>query len=103
MITAMTQMAALMGTVWAVHFVSSALKLGTGGVSTLVTAGAQGAVAYYSTYVVGRVAQRYLVQGKSWGDGGPKRVVREILDGLDRDSIMAQARDQIRARLKTNT
>jgi uncharacterized protein (DUF697 family) len=101
-LTAMTQMAALMGTVWAVHFVSSALKLGTGGISTLVTAGAQGAVAYYSTYVVGRVAQRYLVQGKSWGDGGPKRVVREILDGLDRDSIMAQARDQIRARLKAN-
>ena len=102
-VTAMTQMAALMSTVWAVHFVSSALKLGTGGVSTLVTAGAQGAVAYYSTYVVGRVAERYLVQGKSWGEGGPKRVVREILDGLDRDSIMAQARDQIRARLKANT
>lgn len=102
-VTAMTQMAALMGTVWAVHFVSSALKLGTGGVSTLVTAGAQGAVAYYSTYVVGRVAERYLVQGKSWGDGGPKRVVREILDSLDRDSIMMRARDQIRTRLKTST
>ncbi|MCK4709423.1 MAG: GTP-binding protein, partial [Gammaproteobacteria bacterium] len=44
------QMLLLMGTVWAVHFVSSALKLGSAGLSALVTGGAQGAVAYYSTY-----------------------------------------------------
>ena len=31
--------AALMGTVWALHFVSSALKVGTAGLSTIVTAG----------------------------------------------------------------
>jgi hypothetical protein len=43
--------AALMGTVWALHFVSSALKAGTAGLSTVITAGAQGAIAYYSTYV----------------------------------------------------
>lgn len=95
-----TQMAALMGTVWAVHMVSAALKVGTAGMSVLVTAGAQGAVAYYSTYVVGKVAERYLVQGKSWGAGGPKQVVKEILDNLDRDSILAEARADIRARLK---
>jgi hypothetical protein len=96
----MAQLAVLMGTVWAVHFVSSALKVGTAGLSTLVTAGAQGAVAYYSTYVVGRVAEEYLVQGCSWGSGGPKQVVRQILESLDRESIMAQGRDQVLARLK---
>ncbi|MDH3552504.1 MAG: GTP-binding protein, partial [Gammaproteobacteria bacterium] len=64
--------AALMGTVWALHIVSSALKVGTAGLSTIVTAGAQGAIAYYSTYVVGQVAAEYLGKGKSWGDGGPK-------------------------------
>ncbi len=95
-----TALAALMGTVWAVHLVSSALKAGTGGVSTVVTAGAQGAVAYYSTFVVGKAAESYLVQGKSWGDGGPKQVVRDILDSLDRESILAQGRDEIRAHLK---
>lgn len=91
--------AALMGTVWALHFVSSALKVGTGGLSTIVTAGAQGAIAYYSTYVVGRIAGEYLSRGKSWGDGGPKQVVAEILDSLDRDSVLREARREIRARL----
>jgi len=68
--------AALMGTVWALHLVSSALKVGTVGLSTIVTAGAQGAIAYYSTYVVGQIAAKYLSKGKSWGDGG----------GCERDS-----------------
>ncbi|HHH36345.1 MAG TPA: DUF697 domain-containing protein [Gammaproteobacteria bacterium] len=94
------QMMLLMGTVWAVHFISSALKLGSWGFSSLVTGGAQGAVAYYSTWIVGQAAERYLAQGKSWGEGGPKLVVREILDNLDRDSILEQAKNDIRLRLQ---
>lgn len=97
------QMMLLMGTVWAVNLASSALKLGTSGLSTVVTGGAQGAVAYYSTYVVGQAAERYLAQGKSWGEGGPKFVVREILDSLDRESIIDQAKRDIRARLSGGT
>ena len=96
-----TQMALLMGTVWAVHLAASALKLGTGGLSAIVTGGAQGVVAYYSTYVVGRAAERYLANGKSWGDAGPKLAVREILDSLDRQSILDQAKADIRSRLGT--
>jgi uncharacterized protein (DUF697 family) len=91
--------AALMGTVWALHFVSSALKVGTAGLSTVVTAGAQGAIAYYSTYVVGQIAAEYLAQGKSWGEGGPKTVVQEILDSLDRDTVLREAKKEIQARL----
>jgi hypothetical protein len=94
------QMLALMGTVWAVNLISTALKAGSAGVSTMVTAGAQGAVAYYSTYIVGQVAERYLAQGKAWGEGGAKRVVREILDSIDRDSVLVQARGDILAHLK---
>ena len=94
-----TQMAALMGTVWAVHLVSSALKLGTGGMSVMLTAGAQGAVAYYGTYVVGRAAERYFALGKSWGDGGPQLVIEEILESIDRDSLLKQAKADIRSRL----
>lgn len=97
------QMMLLMGTVWAVHFISSALKLGSWGFSSLITGGAQGAVAYYSTWIVGQAAERYLAQGKSWGEGGPKLVVREILDNLDRDSILKQAKADIRARLQSST
>ena len=92
--------AALMGTVWALHFVSSALKVGTVGLSTVLTAGAQGAIAYYSTYVVGRIAAEYLAKGKSWGEGGPKQVVQRILDDLDRETVLRDARREIRARLK---
>lgn len=91
--------AALMGTVWALHFVSSALKVGTAGLSTIVTAGAQGAIAYYSTYVVGQIAAKYLSNGKSWGEGGPKRVVNEILDSLDRDTVLREAKKEIQAKL----
>ncbi len=91
--------AALMGTVWALHFVSSALKVATAGLSTLVTAGAQGAIAYYSTYLVGRVAAEYLADGKSWGEGGPKHVVKQILDSLDRDTVLRDAKREIQARL----
>lgn len=91
--------AALMGTVWALNIVSSALKVGTAGLSTIVTAGAQGAIAYYSTYVVGRIAAEYLSKGKSWGEGGPKQVVNEILESLDRDTVLREAKKEIQARL----
>ena len=95
----MAESAALMGTVWALHFVSSALKVGTVGLSTILTAGAQGAIAYYSTYLVGQAAAEYLAAGKSWGDGGPKLVVKQILDSLDRDTVLRDAKREIQARL----
>ena len=91
--------AALMTTVWALHLVSSALKVGTLGLSTILTAGAQGAIAYYSTYLVGEAAGKYLADGKSWGEGGPKKVVKEILDSLDRDTVLSDAKREIQARL----
>lgn len=94
------QLAFLMGTVWAMHLAAAALKGISLGLSTIVTAGAQGAVAWYGTYVVGKAAEQYFAQGKSWGEGGPKRVVQDILDSLDRDSLLAQARGDILARLK---
>ncbi|MBK8537056.1 MAG: GTP-binding protein [Candidatus Competibacteraceae bacterium] len=98
--TIFTQLVFLMGTVWGMNLVASALKGISLGLSTVVTAGAQGAVAWYGTYVVGRAAEQYFAQGKSWGEGGPKRAVQDILDSLDRESLLAQARDDILARLK---
>jgi small GTP-binding protein len=92
--------AALMTTVWALHLVSSALKVGTLGLSTILTAGAQGAIAYYSTYLVGQAAGQYLAAGKSWGAGGPKNVVKEILDSLERDTVLRDAKREIQARLR---
>ena len=93
--------AAIMATVWAIHLGSSALKLGTMGWSTVATAAAQGAIAYYSTLIVGRVAAEYLSKGKSWGESGPKLVVQKILDSLDRDTVLKDAKREIKARLRT--
>lgn len=98
--TIAAQLAALMGAIWGVHLVASALKGASAGLSTLVTAGAQGALAWYATTLVARAAERYLAAGKSWGEQGPKRVVQDIVDSLDRDSILREARAEILARLK---
>ncbi|MEO8669872.1 MAG: GTP-binding protein [Tahibacter sp.] len=97
--TICAQLAALMGAIWGVHLVASALKGMSLGLSTVVTAGAQGALAWYATQLVGRAAERYLVAGKSWGESGPKRVVQDIVASLDRDSILREARTEILARL----
>ncbi|MGH8584228.1 MAG: DUF697 domain-containing protein [Gammaproteobacteria bacterium] len=94
------QMMVIMGTVWAVHFVASAMKGGTAGLSTILTGATQGAVAYVSAYIVGRVARDYFAQGRSWGPTGPKRVVEEILASLDQDSLLSEAREQIGRRLR---
>ncbi len=101
--TIIAQLAALMGAVWGVHLVSSALKTVSAGLSVTVTGAAQGALAYYATYLVGRAAEEYLIRGKSWGDQGPKQTVKDIVDGLDRNSILSDAREQILQRLRRKT
>ncbi len=98
--TIAAQMAALMGAIWGVHLVASALKAGSVGLSTALTAATQGALAWYSTILVAKAAERYLAAGKSWGENGPKNVVREIIDGLDRDSVLREAREEILGRLR---
>jgi len=98
--TICAQLVALMGAIWGVHLVASALKGASAGLSTALTAGAQGALAWYATTVVGRAAESYLVAGKSWGEGGAKRAVRDIVERLDRDSILREARGEILARLR---
>ncbi len=98
--TICAQLAALMGAIWGVHLVASALKGISAGMSTVVTAGAQGALAWYATELVGRAAERYLIAGKSWGDKGAKRVVTEIVESLDRNSILREARSEILTRLR---
>jgi len=100
--TIFRQVGLVMGAVWATHLVSSILKVSTFGISTLVTATAQGAVAYYATYIVGQSARQYFQRGKSWGAGGPKRVVNELLDSIDKESILQEAQEAIRSRLKNS-
>jgi GTPase SAR1 family protein/uncharacterized protein (DUF697 family) len=100
LLTISTQLVALMGAYWGMNLVTSALKTASAGLSTALTATAQGALAWYATYVTGRMAQSWFSRGKSWGSAGPRETARAILDSVDRDSIIQSARDDILERLK---
>ncbi len=95
-----TQLGALMGSLWTVGLFSSALKLGSGGLSTALTASAQGAVGYASTWILGRVAEDYFRNGSSWGPGGPKRAVQAVLETVDTQALLARARADVQAVLE---
>jgi small GTP-binding protein len=71
----------------------------TFGISTVATALPQGAVAGYGSYIVGKAAESYFERGGSWGEGGPKAVVGKILESVDKGSIIAKLKDEIRDRL----
>lgn len=98
--TISAQLAALMGAVWGMHLVATALKGLSAGLSVLVTAAAQGALAWYATVLIGRAAEHYLIHGKSWGEHGAKRAVADVVATLDRDSILREAREEILTRLR---
>ncbi len=100
LLTISAQLAALMGAYWGMNLVSSALKTASAGLSTVLTATAQGTLAWYATYLTGKMAQSWFSRGKSWGNAGPRDTARAILASLDRDSILRSARDDLLARLK---
>ena len=99
LLTISAQLLLLMGAYWGVNMVSAAMKTISAGMSAALTAGAQGALAWYATYVTGRAAQSWFAKGKSWGSEGPKDTIREILDSLDQDSILQLARKDILGKL----
>jgi len=100
LLTISAQLVALMGAYWGMNLVSSALKTASAGLSTALTATAQGALAWYATYLTGKMAQSWFSKGKSWGNAGPQQTARRILASLDRDSILKTAREDLLTRLK---
>jgi hypothetical protein len=99
-LTISAQLIALMGAYWGLNLVSSALKTASAGLSTALTATAQGALAWYATYLIGQMAQTWFAKGKSWGGSGPRAVARRILDSLDKDMLVRTARDDMSRKLK---
>ena len=100
LLTISAQLIALMSAYWGMNLVSSALKTVSAGLSTALTAAAQGALAWYATYLTGKMAQTWFSKGKSWGNSGPRETARSILASLDRDSMIRTARDDILGRLR---
>lgn len=86
----------LMGTVYGVQVLSSVLKGLTGGLSTVLTAGAQAGVAFYGSYVIGKAAQQYFAQGESWGSSGAKAVIEQIMADLDKDALIDEAKSSVK-------
>ena len=103
LLTISAQMLLLMGAYWGVNMVSAAMKTISAGMSAALTAGAQGTLAWYATYVTGIAAESWFAKGKSWGSQGPKDTINEILDSLDRDSILQSARDDILGKFKATS
>lgn len=99
LITISAQLLALMGAYWGMNLVSSALKTASAGLSTALTSAAQGALAWYATYVTGKMAESWFSKGKSWGAAGPADTARWILESLNRDSLIRTARADISQKL----
>jgi small GTP-binding protein len=84
------------------HVASMSFKWLTFGYGTIVTAVPQGAAAGYASYIVGQAAKYYFEHGSSWGNEGPKQVVRRILDETDKQSVLDRLKDEIRKKLLSN-
>ena len=100
LLTISAQLVALMGAYWGMNLVASALKTASAGLSVALTAATQGALAWYATYLTGKMAQTWFSRGKSWGSAGPRDTARSILASLDRESILQTAREDLLSRLK---
>lgn len=61
----------------------------------LGTATAQGAIAGYGTFVIGRVAQVYLEQGCTWGEMGASTLIKEILSQIEPETVMYRLRQEL--------
>jgi hypothetical protein len=81
---------------------SATFKWLTLGYGTVLTAVPQGAAAGYGSYIVGQAAKFYFEHGSSWGNEGPKQVVRRILDETDKQSVLGRLKDEIRKKLQLN-
>ncbi len=65
------------------------------GFTTFATAGlAQGSIAGYGSYIVGKAAQVYLQNGCTWGNFGTSAVIKEIINQVPSESIIARLRTE---------
>lgn len=82
--------------------VLAAAAIPTGGLTAtpyVSVALTQAAVSGVSTYAIAQVTKTYLANGATWGKGGPKAVVTEILKDIDEESIMKQIRAELAKKL----
>lgn len=84
------------------HTAAGIFKGLTLGWGTVVTALPQGGVAAFGTYIVGQATKIYFENNASWGKGGPKPVVEEILKTIDKKSVLQELKQEIQKTLERN-
>lgn len=62
----------------------------------------QASVAGVSTLAIGQVTKTYLANGAAWGDMGPRTVVKDILNSLDKTSVMARIKQELQAKVTSS-
>jgi GTPase len=70
----------------------------TGGISIApytAVALTQASIAGVSTYTIGQVTKTYLANGASWGENSPKSVIAQILDTIDKHSIVDRIKEEL--------
>ena len=82
------------------HGMVSALKGITFGLSTILTALPQATVAAWSTFVIGKAANVYFING-GWAKKEPKAIIEDILKHTDQSSILAPLKDHVRGLLRS--
>nr|MBS9778119.1 YcjF family protein [Gammaproteobacteria bacterium] len=90
-----TEMGLVLGASFGVQALSSILKGLSAGLSTVLTASAQGMAAYYGTYLVGKACEEYFKKGAGWGDDGAKKVLQNMLNDIKKEEILAEAKADI--------
>jgi small GTP-binding protein len=116
-IALLRQIGISMGGIGASEFLASlglsSLK-GLLGISAPATAGAsllpylsvavaQGSIAGLTCHAIAQVTKAYLANGASWGEDGPKAVVKGILASLDEQSILNRIKWELEAKLTGNS
>lgn len=55
----------------------------------------QASISAYGTYTVGKAAQIYLERGCTWGESGIDTAIQEIINQVDRDTIVYRLRQEL--------
>lgn len=87
---------------WATHIAAGVLKGTAPLVGHALVAVPQALAAAWTTYIIGEAAMVYFRHG-GWGGRGAKAILRDILAGADRDSVIEPLRDRLLQRLNAKT
>jgi uncharacterized protein len=85
----------LLGVGKSVAAIATAFESGSGFAAYSSAAIAQASLAGYGSYRVGKAAQVYLEKGCTWGEQGANTMIQEILQQVDRDTVIHRLRREL--------